>query len=114
MTNLVIKQGTDPVIRIPNVRDANGVPITVWTGFTVKGQIRERPASSTVLHEWTSQGASPNASFSGSDIVLSLPHAASTAFTWTRASYDVELTDPSGMVARIAEGEVIIDREVTR
>jgi hypothetical protein len=117
--DIVIKQGTDPIIEIPNVRDANGALITNWTGFSVKGQIRERPESPTVLHEWTSQGASPNVTFSGSDVVLDLPKAVSSAFTWTHARYDVELTDPSGKVACIAPpensgGHVIINREVTR
>lgn len=114
MTNLVIKQGTDPDIRIPNVRDADAVPITTWTGFSVRGQIRERPESPTVLHEWTSTGGSPNASFDGSDVVLSLPHGTSTAWAWAHARFDVELTDPQGRVARIAEGHVIVEREVTR
>jgi hypothetical protein len=114
VTNLVIKQGTDPDIRIPNVRDADGDLITTWTGFSVKGQVRERPESPTVLHEWTSQGGTPNVSFEGSDVVLALPHATSTAFAWRHARYDVELTDPSGLVARIAEGHITVDREVTR
>jgi hypothetical protein len=73
-TNLAIEQGTDPTIRIPNVRDATGALITNWTGYTVKAHIRERIDSTTVLHEWTSGGATPNATFSGSDIVLTLSH----------------------------------------
>jgi hypothetical protein len=113
-TTLVIPQGTDPEIRIPNVRDANGVLITNWAGFSVKAHIRDRVESTTVLYEWTSQGATPNVTFDGSDVVLSLPHATSTAWTWTHARFDVELTDPSGRVARIAEGRIVVDREVTR
>ena len=114
MTNLVIKQGTDPEISIPNVRDADGVLITTWTGYSVRGQIRERVDSPTVLHEWTSQGLAANVTFAGSDVVLDLPAATSSAWTWTKARYDIELTDPTGKTARIAEGHVIIDREVTR
>lgn len=114
MTNLVIKQGTDPDIRIPNVRDADGVLITTWANFSVLGQVRDRVASTTVLHEWTSSGVSANVTFDGSDVVLSLPHPTSTAWPWTHARYDVELTDPQGRVARIAEGHIIVDREVTR
>jgi hypothetical protein len=113
VTNLVIKQGTDPVITVPNVRDAAGVLITNWAGFSVLAQIRERVESSTVLHEWTSQGGSANATFSGSDVVLALPNATSSAWTWHEARYDVELTGPAGK-ARIAEGHVIVSREVTR
>jgi hypothetical protein len=117
--DIVIKQGTDPIIEIKNVKDANNVLITNWTGYSIKGHIRERPESPTVLHEWTSQGASPNVTFSGSNVVLDLPNAVSSAWTWTHARYDVELTDPQGKKARIAPpensgGHVIVDRETTR
>ncbi len=113
-TNLVIPQGSDADIHIPNVKDANGALITTWTGFSVLGQIRDKPESPTVLYEWTSVGVGANVTFSGSDVVLAMPHAVSAAFTWTRAAYDVELTSPAGKVARIAMGFIVIDREVTR
>jgi hypothetical protein len=113
-TNLEIKQGTDDPIEIRNVRDAAGALITNWVGYSVKAHIRERIDSTTVLHEWTSSGVAPNATFSGSDIVLALSHATTTAWTWTRGRYDVELTNPAGKVARIAQGRITISREVTR
>lgn len=113
-TNLELKQGEDDKITIPNVRDAAKTLITTWTNWSVLAQVRDRPESETVLHEWTSQGVSPNVTFSGSDIVLHIPHATSAAWTWTHGRYDVELTSPSGDVARIAEGHITISREVTR
>lgn len=112
MTNLVIKQGADLEVRIENVKDANGTLITNWSNYSVKVQIRERAESPTVLHEWST--ASGNAAFSGSDIVLSLPNATSASWTWSRGRYDVELTNPTGKVARVAEGHVTVSREVTR
>jgi hypothetical protein len=113
-TNLELTQGTDQEIRISDVKDASGVLITNWTGWSVKGQVRERVESPTTLHEWTSQGGSPNATFEDSDVVLSLPNATSTAWLWRHARYDVELTDPQSRVVRIAEGHVTVSREVTR
>lgn len=114
MTDLVIKQGTGRPIRIPNVRDADGNLITDWTGFSVQAQIRERVESATVLHEWTSGGVDPNATFEGSDIVLALPAATSAAWTWTHGRYDVELSALGEDPDRIAEGHIIVSREVTR
>lgn len=106
--NLVVKQGTTTTITIPNVKDANGTLITNWAGYTLKAQVRDRVESSTVLHEWTTFTTS------GSDIKLSVSAATSTAWTWTSGRYDVELANPSGQVARIAEGHITVDREVTR
>lgn len=112
MTDLVIKQGTTTEIRIPDVKDSAGVLITNWAGFSVKAQVRERPESTTVLHEWTSAGGT--VTFSGSAVVLSVPAATSAAWSWTHGRYDVELTDPSSRVARLAEGHITVSKEVTR
>lgn len=112
MTNLVIKQGADQEIRIPNIRDANGVLIPDLAGYTVRAQVRDRPEATTVLHEWST--AAGSATTSGSDIVLALAAATSTAWTWTHGRYDVELTNPLGKSARVAEGHIILSREVTR
>lgn len=112
MTNLVIKQGTDLTIEIPDMVDANGVPITNWTNFSVKAQVRERVESATVLHEWST--AAGNAELIDSKIVLVVARDTSTPWTWTHGRYDVELTNPAGQVTRVAEGHVIVSREVTR
>lgn len=113
MTNLVVKQGTGRPIRIANVKDA-GVLITNWAGYTVKAQIRDRPESATVLHEWTSQGVNANVSFDGSDILLEVDAAVSSAWTWRHGRYDVELTNPAGVPDRLDQGHIILDRETTR
>ena len=112
MTDLSIKQGTDLTIVVPNVRDANDVLITNWSGYSVRAQVRERTESPTVLHEWSTAGGT--ASFSGSDIVLTVAAATSAAWSWTQGRYDVELTNPAAKVARVAEGHITVSREVTR
>lgn len=107
-------QGTDLNIRIPNVTDANNVLITNWTGVTVKAQVRDRVESPDVLYEWSGPGVGSNVTTSGSDVLLAVAHAVSSAWTWRHGRYDVELTNASGAVARIAEGHMFISREVTR
>jgi hypothetical protein len=114
VTNLVIPQGTDRPVEIANVRDGDGTLITNWAGYSVLAQVRERPDSATVLYTWTSSGGSPNVSFDGATIVLEIAHAVSSAWTWRSGRYDVELTNPSGDVDRIAEGSITVSREVTR
>ena len=114
MTNLVIKQGADAEIRIEDVKDANDVLITNWSGFSFKAQVRDRASSATVLHEWTSQGATPNATFSGSDVVLAVPAAVSSAWTFKYGRVDFELTGPDSKVARLDSAWIVVDPEVTR
>ena len=114
MTNLVIQQGSDCEIRVPDVVDADGVPITVWVGYEVHAQVRERVDSTAVLHEWSSENPGATVTFEGSDVVLAVSSATSTAWTWTSGRYDIELTNPDGEVARIAEGHITVSREVTR
>lgn len=111
MTDLVIKQGKTSRIRVPNVRDADENLITDFTGYSARAQVRERVESATVLHEW----ASPtDITFEGSDVVLAVSAATSASWAWTLGRYDVELTGPGGEVATIAEGHIIVEREVTR
>lgn len=114
MTDLVIRQGTDCVIRLPDVRDADGTLITTWSGYEVHAQVRDRATSPTVLHEWSSVDPGATVTFEGSDIVLAISSVTSSAWTWDKGRYDVELTNPDDEVARIAEGHITVSREVTR
>lgn len=110
--DLVIKQGTDEPIRYPNVRSGSDL-ITDWTGYVVRSQIRERPGS-PVLHEWTTEGAAPNVSYDGSDILLELDHDLTSTWEWPTARIDVKITNPGGLVGRLPTCHVTLDREITR
>ena len=112
-TNLELRQGDDLAIRVPNVRDANDIPITNWTGITVHAQVRDRVSSTAVLYEWTSVGPGANVTFSGSNVLLAVPNT-SSAWTWLFGYYDVKLTDAAGKIATIAKGHMTIERGVTR
>lgn len=110
MTNLIIDQGTTWAMMWPIV-DTDGNPIDV-TGWTVQAQIRPSVTSNEVYHEWTTEAG--NATTEQGAVVLSVSAPESTGWNWRSAVYDVELTDPQGRVARIAEGNVTVSAEVTR
>jgi len=108
--HLRINQGETFQVAIP-VLDANGADVSL-SGMTARGQIRTHAADPTVLYEW-SAGAN-NLAFSGNDVVITVPAATSSLWTWRTAAYDVELTDGSGNVTRLVEGHVIVHPEITR
>lgn len=113
MSDHVIRQGVTCSIRIPNIRDANGTLINP-AGCSVRGQIRSRAESPTVLHEWTSVGPSANAVITTGQVDLLLTPAVTSAWTWTSAAFDVELTDGDNQIDRIDSGHIVVSREVTR
>ena len=109
-TRLVIQQGTSWAISWP-ITDEHGEPLDL-SGFTVACQIRPSQESGEVLHEFTTEAGT--ATTSQSYVTLSVPPAVSSQWKWRGGVYDVELTDPSGRVARIAEGSVVVSPEITR
>lgn len=108
--DLRINQGETFRLSIP-VLDDDGNPVTL-SGMAARGQVRSYAASPTVLYEWSTTAG--NLALSGSNVVITVPAAASSSWTWRTASYDVELTDGSGNVTRLVEGHVVVQPEVTR
>lgn len=108
--HLRINQGETFQVAIP-VLDANNSPVAL-SGMTVRGQIRTHAAAPTVLHEWTLVNS--GLAFDVNDVILKVPAATSSAWTWRTATYDLELVDTDGNVTRLVEGHVIVHPEVTR
>lgn len=108
--DLTIIQGSTWGISWPVVDD-DDQPLDL-TGWSVRAQVRPRTDSGTVLWEWST--AANSASVSGAAVTLRLTAAQSSAFTFSRAVYDIELTDGDGNVYRVAQGHVEVSPEVTR
>lgn len=108
-TSLTIPQGTTWGIAWPILEDDEPKDLSGWT---VKAQIRATVESGTVLHEWST--ATGNATVTEFRVAIFLAPGASSAWTWVRGVYDVELTSPEGAVYRIAEGAIYVSRQVTR
>lgn len=106
--DFIIEQGTSWAHAFQVKVD--GTPI--GAGWTVRSQVRERASSPVVLHEWST--AAGNAAVVASAVQLTITPAQSTAWTWSRAVYDVEVTSPAGATYRVAGGRIVVSPEVTR
>jgi hypothetical protein len=103
--DLIVKQGADYVKTFPVLGLAEGDTLDGWT---FAGQIRTGYApGAALLHTL-------DLSVSGTNVVLRIPHATSTAWTWRLARYDVEVTDPNGLRDDFLEGSVVVRPEITR
>lgn len=94
---------------------ANDVLVNL-TDYTAKMQVRKRTSSADVLVELLSTGGSPKITLGGvlGSISPILTAGEISAFTFTRAVYDLELTNPSGAPARLLQGAFLVSDEVTR
>lgn len=90
--------------------DSTAIDVSTWT---VRAQARPRASSSTVLYSWSSTAGNVLATTDGYVGLIVAPEV-SSAWTWKRAVYDVELVDPAGNVTRVDSGLLSVDREVTR
>lgn len=108
-TALTIPQGTSWGISWPILDDGHPAVLTDWT---VLAQVRDIADEETVFYEWGSLRG--NVTVDDHCVTLYVRPDESAAWTWRRAVYDVELTDPDGAVYRIAEGPVYVSPEVTR
>jgi len=106
--NIEIDQGSDFDIDLTLTED--GVA-TNLTGYSARAQMRAKKSD-----------ASPAASFTctvtdaeGGVLKMSLPNSTSSSIAAGRYFYDLEIyTAGDAIVKRLLEGEVTIDREVTR
>lgn len=108
--DLRINQGETFRLAVP-VLDEDGEPVAL-SGMSARGQIRSHAAAPTALYEWATTAG--NLALDGDDVVLTVPAAASAAWTWRTARYDLELVDTGGFVTRLIEGHVIVHPEITR
>lgn len=84
------------------------------TGFTARMQIRSTLEDTTVLVSLTTENGGIILGGVAGTIALLLTAAATAAFTFSNAVYDLEIIDAGGIVTRLLSGNVILSKEVTR
>lgn len=102
--DLVLYQGDDFFLNV--VVDTTVTPIDLST-YTPKAEIRASPGAATVIATFDAVIVDTVT------IGLHLPSAESTLIA-TAASWDVQITDPAGVVTTICYGSVSPTKEVTR
>lgn len=87
----------------------DGVDLDPDGGWQARSQVRAKKADPLVLHEF-------DAVIVNSTVYLSVTPDVSSAWTWRRGVYDVEIYDTSvpPRVVRLVEGSVGVSAEVTR
>ena len=103
-------QGTDLEFMLRYLAGSPAEPVDL-TGWTGKAQVR-RSTNAEAL--WLELNVSLS---SDGFIVMTAPHVATEGEPWDSRAvgvWDLELTDPSGHITRLAAGDVRISHEVTR
>lgn len=109
-STLIIQQGTTWQRRWRITDPITGNPRDL-AGWTARGQIRAYQSDVDTVFEWTPDDITCDAE---GNVTVPVTPAQSSAWTWRDGYYDIELVDPSGRVARIAQGYVRVSPEVTR
>jgi hypothetical protein len=94
-------------------KDAAGDPIDL-TGYSAAMQVRRYKTAADTLLDVSSSGGEITLGDAAGTIEVAIPATETAALTGEVAVYDLELTDGSGVVTRLLEGDVTISREVTR
>jgi len=95
-------------------KQASDESIINLTGYTARLQIREKVTSTDSLYEATTEDGELTITGDEGEVYLEIPAATTTAWTWTKGVYDLEVISGTGKVLRIAEGNVKVSPEVTR
>lgn len=105
--DLYVEQGSTFIEYIDLVSE-EGVEFNVGT-YTFRSQARQSPRSKTAINLIVTQDPD-----SISRIALVITPAISNLFTSPSYSYDIEMEDMVGNIARIRQGQIIVDFNTTR
>jgi hypothetical protein len=96
--------------------NADGTPITDFTGWTALAQVRITPDADTVLWSWsTTSGAGQGTiTFAEGKVTLSHTAADSQDWTWRAGAWDLRVKNGSDQTAFVALGRVMVTSTVTR
>lgn len=101
--NLTIYQGDDFFLNVVVAMTSGVVDLT---GYTPKAEIRTNAGAPTVLATFAAEIANANT------VSLHLDHAQSTLLN-NNAVWDIQITDPTGLVTTLACGTVTVMKQVT-
>ena len=107
--NMLIQQGATYNQTI-TLKDAAGTTAINITGCTAQAMIREQYTDTTPAATFTCMIPT------GTDgkILISLTPTQTSALSFEKGVYDIELTYPSGTKDRILQGNVVVSKEVTK
>jgi hypothetical protein len=112
--DIEIKQGETWVREIV-WKDATKTAINV-TGYHAALMVREKVESTTTLLSLSDTGTSPAIVVGTTDgkFTITLTAAVTAALTFDTAVYDFKVTSGAGIVTYLLEGEIVLNKAVTR
>jgi hypothetical protein len=110
--NLTIEQGATFRYKFAWV-DAKKRAINL-TGYTARMQIRATVDSVPILVELTTSNGGLILNEIGGIVSLYISSIQTSALSWTKGVYDIELVSPNSDVYRMVSGSVTVSKEVTR
>lgn len=112
--NLVVPKGATFRHKWTLTDPGTGDPLDLTqSGYSALGQVRAWYGSATVYHEWSSDEVNLVLRANG-ELEIVVTGIESTIWTWWYGVYDIELTDPSEEVTRVASGSISVSPEVTQ
>lgn len=110
--DITIYQGSDYNLSF-TWKDSTNTPISL-TNYTAAMQCRAtKDAPGTIFSLTELSGITLEPSGTGT-VSIDISAAATGAFSFKEAFYDLELTDPTSKVKRLMEGKVYLSKQVTR
>lgn len=114
--NIVIEQGATFPLHI-SWKDPAGDPIDL-TGYRVRMQVREAPASTSPLVDFDSDNLGAGETIGTLDatgvIDIKLAPSVTTPLTFQTAEWDITVESAGGEVTRLLEGKASVSLGVTR
>lgn len=110
--DITIEQGAT-FRRVLTWQDENETAIDL-TDYTARMHIREHLASSTPLATLTTENGGIAITAALGKLTLSLSATVTDTLAVQGGVYDLEVESPTGVVTRLLQGNIIIERSVTR
>lgn len=93
--------------------------ITYWqptniTSYTARCHLRKKWYSTTYLQELTTENGGIVLTANDASIQLQLTAVQTAALDFDTCYFQVEMISPGGIVARVAQGSITMDREITK
>jgi len=87
-----------------------------FTGAIANMQIREHKSASTAIISLSSDGIGPLITLTPGNgtIEISIPAETTEDFAFESGVYDIEMVFDTGQVVRVVEGNIALNKEVTR
>lgn len=112
-----ISQGADWA-RFWPLANADGTPITDWSGWAALAQVRETIDAAQPVWSWQTtpddDAFAGMAEFGDGGLTLSHKAADTLSWTWRLGVWDLRVTNPSDQVALADRGRVMVIPVVTR